>query len=164
MTYPVAMAGSCLVVSRRIASPPQRVWEVVADIPGSVDTIDAVVGVELLTGDSIGVGTRWEETRVMFGRRHTETLEITAFHPPHAYVVEGDSCGAHFTSTVSCEAEADGATMLTMKMVSEPQTVLAKILSPLARLATKSMRKMLDRDLDDIARGCCATDPDDVAA
>ena len=152
VTYIVFMAGSCLVVSRRIAAPPQRVWDVVSNIAGAADTIESVASVELLTGQTIGVGTRWNETRVVFGRQHTETLEVTAFDPPTCYVVEGDSCGAHFTSTIRCAPEDDGATMLTMTMASEPRTMIAKLLNPLARLATRSMRKMLDQDLDDIAR------------
>jgi carbon monoxide dehydrogenase subunit G len=157
------MAGSTLTVARRIAAPQQQVWDVISDIAGSAERITAIAAIEVLSGDAIGVGTRWTETRLVSGRKFSETLEITKFDPPALYVVEGDSCGAHFTTDVCCTRDGDDATMLTMTMVSEPQTIMAKMLSPLCKLATKSMRKMLDKDLDDIARACSGV-PDDEDA
>ncbi|MDP7069948.1 MAG: SRPBCC family protein [Phycisphaerales bacterium] len=148
------MADLCLSISRRIAAPQQRVWDVITDLEGCAERIEAIVKVEMLTGPSVGVGTRWKETRLLFKRETTETMEITAFEPPLRYLVEADSCGAHFASELRCEPDGGAATVLSMTMETTPRTWFAKLMKPLARLTMGTTRKMLERDLDDIAAAC----------
>jgi len=152
------MAELNLTVSRRINASQQRVWDVISDIEHAADHIAAITEIEVLTGNQQGVGKRWKETRTIFGRASTEEMEITLFEPPHRYVVEADSCGAHFVSELRCDPEGDDATNLVMDMRTEPTSFFAKLMKPLAKLALKSTRKMLLRDLDDIAAACTSTD------
>ena len=113
----------------------------------------------MLTGPEVAVGTRWKETRLIFERKSTETMEITAFEPPLRYVVEADSCGAHLVSELRCEPDGDDATVLSMTMETTPTNFFAKLMKPLAKLAMGTTRKMLERDLDDIAFACTGGKP-----
>ena len=140
-----------LTVTRRIHATPQRVWDIVSDIEHSPNVISGIERVELLTGKNVMVGMRWNETRMMFGRESTELLEITSFEPPHAYVVEAHSCGAHMLTEIRCESAENDSTDLTITLRTKPTTFLSRLLKPLAKLAMKSIRKHLNRDLDDIA-------------
>lgn len=141
-----------ICVERTIQASQQRVWDVVADIPSSADTIESITKVDMLTDAPVGVGTRWKETRLMCRRETTEEMEVTAFEPPLRYVVEAESCGAHFTSEIRCEPIGDDVTRLSMTMRTRPLNLFARLMKPLAKLALKSTCKMLARDFDDIAR------------
>jgi carbon monoxide dehydrogenase subunit G len=61
-------------LSQHIQAPPEKVWSVITDIPGSAATLSGVESVQLLTDGPYGEGTRWKETRKMFGR--AETVEM----------------------------------------------------------------------------------------
>ncbi len=153
------MSNLCLSISRRISAPQQRVWDVITDLEGCPERIAAIASVEMLTGPEVAVGTRWKETRLIFERKSTETMEITAFEPPLRYVVEADSCGAHLVSELRCEPDGDDATVLSMTMETTPTNFFAKLMKPLAKLAMGTTRKMLERDLDDIAFACTGGKP-----
>ncbi len=157
------MADLELTVSRRIQAPQQRVWDIITDLEGSVDRIAAITKIEVLGGGPVGLGTQWRETREIFKRESTEEMEITEFEPPLRYVVEADSCGAHFRSELRCEPDGEDATLLSMSMVTTPTNLFAKMMKPLAKLAMGSTKKMLLRDLDDIAVACAQADGADDA-
>ena len=154
------MASLTLTIERRIAAPPQEVWNIITDIPGSIDRIDAIVKIEMLTDQGMGVGTRWKETRTVFKRESTEEMEVTEFEPPLRYVVEADSCGAHFVSELRCEPDGEDNTRLIMVMETTPMAFFAKLMKPLAKLAMGTTRKMLVKDLDDIAKACTIDESD----
>jgi hypothetical protein len=126
------MANLILTLSRHIPAPQQVVWDVISDIPGCVDRIESIVGIEMLTGDTMEVGARWKETRTLFRRETTEEMEVTAFDPPLRYVVEADSCGAHFMSEIRCDPDGDDATILMMTIETIPTTFFARLMKPVA--------------------------------
>jgi len=152
------MADLETCVERTIQAPQQRVWEVVADIAAAADTITSITKIEMLTGPEVGVGTRWKETRVMLRRETTEEMEVTEFEPPLRYVVEAESCGAHFSSEVRCDPIGEDVTRLSMRMRTRPLNLFAKLMKPLAKLALKSTCKMVAKDFDDIARAATGGD------
>ena len=94
--------------TKRINAPLEIVWEVMSDLENAADRIDAIVKLEILTEGPVGQGTRFKETRIMFKKEATETMEITAWDPPNSYTTEADGCGCHYTSVITCEADGDG--------------------------------------------------------
>lgn len=151
------MPGMELTVERHIPASQSRVWEVVSNLHDAANAIEAITKIEVLTGEEIGPGTRFTETRVMFRREVTETMEITAWNPPESYVVGGESCGARFETVIRCTPDGDDATMLSMTMKTTPVSFVAKLMRPIAGIMMGSMRKMIARDLDDISRACVGT-------
>lgn len=73
-----------VTVDRYVAAPPRVVWAVVTDLEGTTARLPGVLSVERLSDDGPGayeVGTRWRETRRMFGQEATETMEVVAVEP-----------------------------------------------------------------------------------
>lgn len=146
-----------IAVSRDVAAPPDRVWEVLIDLDQAENRISGITSVERLAGDGFTIGTRWRETRTVFGREATEEMEVTAIDPGRSYTVEADSKVAYYTTVLSVEPSGDGST-LTMTLGSEPKGTLSKIgAATIGKLFEGTTRKMIEQDLADIAAAAQAT-------
>ncbi len=96
------------------------------------------------------VGTKWKETREMFGKEATEIMWITALEPDKRYVAEAESHGTKYWSEFAFE-EVDGGTRVQMTFRGTPQTLFAKIMSALMGSMMKgSLVKVMKEDLEDI--------------
>ena len=142
-----------ITVSRDVDAGAERVWEVVTDIEGSPAVLSGVDRVERLDdGAGFGVGTRWRETRTVMRREATEEMAVTAVEPGRSYTVESDSRGTHYTSVLRVEALAPGKSRLSMTFGGRASSTVGKLVSAtFGRLFQSTARKMLQRDLDDIA-------------
>lgn len=141
-----------MTVDRHVNAPRQVVWDVITDLDHSAEVMDAITRVERVRGDGFDVGTRWRETRTMFGREATEEMEVTAIDPPNGYVVEADGQGAHYRTDFTLVDEADG-TRVTMTFGAEPRGVTGKLMAAtVGRLFAGATKKAVAADLGDIAR------------
>ena len=139
-------------MSREVSVSPVVLWELVTDLDRAPNVISAVTAVERLDGRTgFEVGTRWQETRMMFGREATEVLEVTEIDPGKSYTVEAESLGARYRSVISVAA-TPGGSMITMTFGAEPSGAVSKVLAgTIGKLFEGGTRKALVRDLDDIA-------------
>ncbi|MEI5008532.1 SRPBCC family protein [Streptomyces sp. NPDC087659] len=146
------MTSRSVVVERRIAAPAGRVWDALTDVEGSQHVLSGVERVEKLTEGAFGVGTRWRETRRMFGKEATEEMRVTASEPTERFVVEADSHGTHYVSEFALRA--DGPETTTVRMTFSGTTpggvtgLLAKVLGPLGQ---RAVAKAVAKDLADVA-------------
>ena len=142
-----------LVVARDVAASAETVWGVLTDLDRAEETISGIDKLERLDdGTGFGVGTRWRETRTMFGRTATEDMEVTQIEPGRSYVTEAESHGARYRSEMTVEPVDDAASRLTMTFGAESQGTIAKIMAfTMGRLIERSTRKAIDGDLADIA-------------
>jgi uncharacterized protein YndB with AHSA1/START domain len=138
-------------VSRTIAAPPERVFALFTNFEHAAENVTAIKRVELLTDGPIGVGTRFRETRAMFGGEATETMEVTGYDPPRSCTLGAESCGARWASTFRF-APVDGGTRVDAEIVITPVTFLAKLMSPLSKLMAGPMRKCIEGDMADLAQ------------
>lgn len=140
--------------SVHVNAPQDRVFQVASDIPNAANTIEGITNIEMLTEGPVGVGTAWKETRVMFGKEHSETMEITGFDPPRGYTVGSESCGALWSSTFVFTPE-NGGTRVDFDFLTKPLTIwsriMAFIMTPLMR---GMMKKCVDADLRDLKAAC----------
>lgn len=143
------MAG--LSITRQVSAPPERVFAVASDLRAAPTRVTGIRSLEVLDDGPIRVGTRFRETRVMFGREATEEMEIVEFDPPRSYVVGCDSCGCRYRSEFRFEPK-DGGTEVTMRFDAQPLTFMAKVMGLLMRPMMKVMAKECGKDLEDIAR------------
>ena len=151
--------------SRRIQAPPEVVFRVFTDLEGATRNIPAIRKIEILNpgpggaggaGGAFGKGTKWKETRVMFGREATETLEVTRFDPPRGYTVEAESCGTHYETTFTFRPEvgsgaggSGGGTVAQMTFGGRPLTTGAKLMAGLMGwMMKKAVTKAMNQDLD----------------
>jgi uncharacterized protein YndB with AHSA1/START domain len=139
-------------ISRHVAAPVQRVWDVATDLAASPEVVRAIDAVEVLTPGPFGVGTRWRETRTMMGRSATEEMTVTAVEPQRSYRVEAASRGAHYVSTFAFTPSADGGTDVTTTFGGRPTSTVARVLGAVAApLGRRAVTKALQQDLHDIA-------------
>lgn len=138
-----------LEIRRHVAATPQRVFAQAANFAGAADTISAITKMEMLTDGPVGVGTRFRETRVMFGREATEEMTVAAFDSPRSYILHAQSHGSDYRSEMRFEPSGDG-TDVVMTFQATPLTRVAKVMSVLVKPMMKSMGKMILKDLDDL--------------
>ncbi len=143
-----------LTATRETSATPAQVWKVITDIEGAADTISGIEKVERLDGGSnFGVGTRWRETRTLFGKTSTEEMEVTEVDPGRSYVTEARSHGAFYRSLLKVEPSDSGGSRLTFVFGAEPEGMVAKIMSAtIGRFFEGATRKAIEQDLVDISK------------
>ena len=139
-------------ISRHVAAPVQRVWDVATDLAGSLQVVRGIDAVEVLTPGPFGVGTRWRETRRMFGRSATEEMTVTAVEPHRSYTVEASGPGVRYVSGFAFAPSAGGGTDVTATFGGRPTTTVARVLGAVtAPLGRRAIARALEQDLQDIA-------------
>ena len=140
-------------LSETINAPIGKVFDVFSDLHTADQRIEEIVNIEVLTDGPIGVGTRFRETRIMFGRESTEEMEITRFEPNKGYCVEADSCGAHFQTEFRFRENGDRTDV---EMVTKTQAVslFAKLMKPVSFLMAGTMKKCFESDIAQLKKYC----------
>jgi hypothetical protein len=136
-------------IDRHIAAPPDIVFAHAANFPRAAEVISAIVKVDMLTDGPTRVGTRFRETRVVFGREACEEMTVTAFEPPKRYTLGAESHGSRYHTELSFTSDGQG-TRVTMTFAATPLTFMARVMSLLTRPLAKSLVKMCAKDLDDL--------------
>ena len=129
-------------------------WQIATDIEHAENVLGAVQRIERLdSGSAFGVGTRWRETRKMFGREATEEMTVIAVDEGRSYTTGAHSRGSRYSSVVSVEPVGDQRSRISMVFGAEPQGWAARMSAmTLGRLFAGYIRRALRADLDDIAR------------
>jgi carbon monoxide dehydrogenase subunit G len=139
-------------LSRRVAAPVDRVWEVFTDLDGATTNLSGVSGIERQDDRPFGEGTTWRETRRMYGRDYTETLKVTACRPLERYVVEADGSGAHYATEFVFTPVDAGTTDVRVRFQAEGRNLLTRLFDRLlGGMMSASVRKTLRKDLDELA-------------
>jgi carbon monoxide dehydrogenase subunit G len=148
--------------ARHVNAPPEKLWALVTNLDGFADVIASIESVERLDGGSgFGLGTKWRETRVMFGRTATEDMWVAEIEPGRSYVVEAASHGAEYRTTQSVEPVDGGGSRLALSFSGKPVSALAKVMSAtVGRFFEKATRRAFERDLIDVA--AAAEAPEDA--
>lgn len=132
-----------------IAAPPEAVHDHFADPARIEGSLGAVTRVEILSAIPAGLGARWRETRMIFGREGSEEMEITAAERPGRIAVSAASHGAAYETVYTFTPEA-GGTRVRVSFAGRAETIGARIMAALLGLAMAgSVRRMLARDLAD---------------
>lgn len=137
--------------TKHIKANPDHTFGIFTDFQSAERRIEGIKKLELLTDGPIGKGTRFRETRIMFGKEATEEMEITDFRPGRSYTVGGESCGSVWSSTFKFAPNGDG-TQVSMEMSFRPVTIFAKLMSPLSFLFAGACKKAMEKDLEDLKK------------
>ncbi len=138
-------------VQATVAAPPERVFEAATDLASLPETMSGIDSVEALSDGPFGAGTRWRETRTLYGRQATEEMWVTGFDPPRSYVVEAESHGAHYRTEITFAPEGDG-TRVTFVFGARPVSFVARLFSIFSGMMMKGVKKALAQDLEDLKR------------
>lgn len=138
---------------QHIDAAPQEVFHQATRLQEAAGIFRNIERLEVLTGGPVGRGTRYRETRWMFGREGTEEMEITEFDPPHGYTVETESHGNRVRSRFAFRPSGDGGTEATISCSVEPTSRTGKLLGgAVMPWMRRSLVKALQADLADLKR------------
>lgn len=140
-------------IERVIAAPPERVFTVLTDLGNLPTVVKGIESIEIVEGDGVAVGTRFRETRRMFGREATEEMEVLALEPPSLFILgcENHGCRYHTEHRLT---PVETGTRLEIEFEATPLTTISKILAFLTRPLLKACRKEVEKDLADIQVAC----------
>lgn len=137
-----------------INAPIEDVWAVFTDLENAAQRMVGINAIELIEhGNAFQVGTRWRETRTLFGKEATEEMWVVASDPPHSYTVEAESRGTHYTTTYSFREVGTGTAVHSI-FVGTPQTAATKVFSVVGKLFAGATRKMMQKDLEQLKAAC----------
>ena len=155
------MAGKQISVHRVVRADPESVWAVLTDLENACDTLRGVIRIDVVEGDGYAVGTRWRETRKLFGMEETQEMYVTAVERPRRTTVEADS-GAHYTTEYLLEPVEDGTDLRVTFGAHHPDPNLLQRLTfaVFGQVGARVTTRMLAQDLSDIARRAEAAEAD----
>jgi hypothetical protein len=141
-----------IAVEILINAPRDRVFAVMADIPAWPRRIQAIERIDMLTDGPVAVGTRFRETRQMFGRTASEEMTVAEFIAGERMVFIAESHGTRYRATHVLTGAGTGGTRLSLDFEGKPTTLLARLTTPLAWLLAGHVRRQLVADLADLKR------------
>jgi uncharacterized protein YndB with AHSA1/START domain len=147
------MAGRELTVERLVHAPPERVWAAMTDLEQAPAILRGVTRVEVLSGDGFAVGTRWRETRKMFGKDETQTLEVATCSPPRSATVTSQQLGVDYRIVHTLEP-VDGGTLVTICFGAthpDPNLLQRLTATVFGRVGAAVTTRLLSQDLADVA-------------
>lgn len=148
-----------VTVEVRIAKPAPEVFAVCTNPDEFAQVVSGIDKVEVLQRPKDGplgsIGTRWRETRTLYGKQATEEMWVTEWQLNEYYVVRAKSHGTRYRSYIRTIPEVNDSTQLEMTFSGEPYTFMAKTMNKLlGKFMRGSVEKMLLADLNDIKAFC----------
>lgn len=141
-------------VECRIPAPKSICFKAFTDLNALADKVTAITKIEILTSGKIGVGTKFKESRVMFGKESSEVMEITTFENDSHFREEAYSGGVRYISDWNF-SELNGETLVTITFKIKYETFLSKMMSPIFFFLSGSFRKAFDTDLEEMKISIC---------
>jgi Polyketide cyclase / dehydrase and lipid transport len=135
-----------------ITGSKAAIWAAITDIENASQIISGIKKVEVLEKPANGlVGLRWRETRLLFGKPATADKWITDAAENAFYKTRAEDGGFVFLTTMSISESSNGSMTLTSSHDSQPQTIVARLMSIPMRLFFKGVaKKAVLQDLNDI--------------
>jgi hypothetical protein len=135
-----------------IKGSKEAVWAAMSDIENAAKTITGIENIEVLEKPANGlVGLKWRETRILFGKPATVEKWITDAAENAFYKTRAESDGFIFLSTTRISESSNGGVTLTSSHDSQPQGIVARLMSiPMGLFFKGVAKKALLQDLNDI--------------
>jgi hypothetical protein len=130
----------------------EAIWAEITNIENASKIISGIQHIEILEKPASGlVGLRWRETRMLFGKPATAEKWITDAAENEFYKTKAEDGGFVFITTISISKSANGSITLTSSHDSQPQGVVARIMSiPMVLFFKGVIKKAALQDLNDI--------------
>jgi len=138
-----------VAVSSDINAPIRHVFDLFTDIERAADRVSGIKRVEILTTGNFGLGTRWRETREVFGCFDTSEMEVTAFEQYRTYTLSHYKGGVGVEIVFVFEPQTTG-TRVTIEFTLDGAGLPPGFLSPLSWAIAGKVRHELSHDLTDL--------------
>jgi len=143
-----------MTFTRDIAAPVERVWSAMTDVDRYAERFQMVDAAQRSTSGPFGVGTRWQETRTVYGQPTTVELQVAECEPHRRYLTVTEAAG---TSTMEYvfTPRPDGGTSVAVTFRTTGGPAGARLARWLARQRIEACAiEHNTQDLADLARVC----------
>lgn len=131
-----------------------QVFSTFSDLESIEKIISEILEFEVLNGPTkMEVGTKWKETRKVFGKEATETMWVSEFNKNSNYVVLADSHGTKYRSEYTFSNISE-KTIVKMSFTGTPYTFGAKLMGFMAFIFSNSLKKLLEKDMTELKNYC----------
>jgi uncharacterized protein YndB with AHSA1/START domain len=137
------------VAERTINAAPDRVFATVAD-PAEFSKATGGAGVEYLTAQRDGVGTKFRASRMNKNKLTAFDQEVTEYVPGERIRLVNVTHGTPWDSVFAVRADGDRS-VLTLTMDAAPRSFVQRLMMPLIR---GMVQKALDKDMDAVKAFC----------
>jgi carbon monoxide dehydrogenase subunit G len=138
-----------ITVSNQVAAPVAAVFERFTDLESSPARVSGIKAIEKQTAGPFGLGTRWVETREVFGMTDTAEMEITAFERNRTYTITHRKLGVRIDTVFTFEP-VDGGTRVNVAFSLEGPGLPPGLLAPIEWAIAGRVRDVLSQDLADL--------------
>lgn len=134
-----------------IKAPSEVCFAVFSDLDRMAERITALIKLEVLTEGPMALGSKWRETRKMFGHESSEVMTISEFDSPKYYAATAASHGAEYYSRYDFVSEADG-TRVTMTFRTKAVSLMAKVMAIFSGALMKSISNAISADMEELKK------------
>ena len=127
------------------ASDQESVFALMTDLDRAPEWMQGLERIEVKTEGPFGVGTRFDETRKVFGKSWTESFEVTGHDAPRSVDLFVPSKGVDYRFRYVCEP-VDGGTRLTLIGEAEPKGFMSKLM--MGVMGMGPMRSACHKDME----------------
>lgn len=134
-----------------VDAPPELVFDVFSDFPAYADMITDIDSIEMLTDPPVGLGTRYREVRTVAMKENTQTYEVVAFDPPHAFTLEARPEGGFCRIACSFVRQPDDSTIVIFSVSVEYESFSTKVFSSIMwPLMQTQLHAVIIQDLSEL--------------
>jgi hypothetical protein len=139
-------------LAKTVAAQPAHAFAAISDIVDWPQIISSINSVELLTPGPIRAGTRLRESRVMFGRKTTQEMEVATIERPHRLRLFVEDPDVHYELDHLIDGIYGGGCRIMLIFRSRPESPAGQGYYPFVTpLLEITLRDELERDLADLA-------------
>ena len=144
-----AQPTTTVVVSADIGAPTRHVFELFTDLERATEHVSGIKQLERLTPGRFGLGTRWRETREVFGHLDTQEMEVIACERDRTYTLSHYKARVRVEIVFSFEPVQAG-TRVTITFTLDGAGLPPGLLTPLSWAIAGKVRYVLNHDLTDL--------------
>lgn len=144
-----AQPTTTVMVSADLEAPIRRVFDLFTDLEHAAEHVSGIKQIELLTPGRFGLGTRWRETREVFGHLDTVEMEVIAFERDRTYTLSHYKARVRVEIVFSFEPH-DAGTRVTITFALDAAGMPPGFMTPLNWAVAGKVRHVLNHDLADL--------------
>ena len=99
---------SKISVNQEFKGSIEKTWSTLIDIVQYPSRVKSYEAIEWLTSEKSGVGANWKQTRKVFGKSHTQTIEAVEWKEPTSFAMTATEAGATYLTRYSLGGSKDG--------------------------------------------------------
>lgn len=141
-------------ITRTFPLSQNACWHLITNIVDYPRLVDSYEAVEVTTDSHQGLGARWKQTRTVFGRSHSQTLEIIEWDPDRLLTHEAHEGGTTYQTRYAMSPSGSGeGTSVEMTFTVEAGSVFGRmVLALFGERLIRSTGVQMERDLADLGK------------